>query len=208
MSERAQRPRSVEQPQTDRASTNDGLIKRVQHPLNDEDSGSQRPIERILQAQFPLEGNRDPDPPQAAPRSASVYPQTNVRVESIPVALTQENLGRLDKTNSTRPAKSTPPSRPPTEGNESASETTSTPSSFPSDFEMKAIYNGVLDRMGSKLPKNLEDERTRLDRSRLSPPPPESEWLQYLDAAEFSPNKATLMFAMPTSKRSSLGTRP
>jgi len=151
--------------------------------------GSQRPIERILQAQFPLEGDRGPDPPQAAPRSASVDPQTNVRVESIPVALTQENLGRLDKTNSTRPAKSTPPSRPPTEGNESASETTSTPSSFPSDFEMKAIYNGVLDRMGSKLPKNLEDERTRLDRSRLSPPPPESEWLQYLDAAEFSPTK-------------------
>ncbi|KAJ2905784.1 hypothetical protein MKZ38_004461 [Zalerion maritima] len=104
------------------------------------------------------------------------------RPTSEPARLTRQNLARFNKMGK---KKTSDPS--------DDSGSTKTLSTTASGFDVRARKNGVLDPMGSRPPKNLEEIRERLAAPRGTASPPESVYEDYAYTVKRAVNEATMV---------------
>jgi hypothetical protein len=77
---------------------------------------------------------------------------------------------------------------------ESSAESATTKTTTSSGFAIQAQKNGILNQVHSKPPKNLEDRRKGLARSRETASPPESVYERYSNTVLKACNEATMVF--------------
>lgn len=96
--------------------------------------------------------------------------------------LTRQNLARFNKMGKKK-----------TSDSSDDSGSTKTISTTASGFAIQARKNGILDPIGSKPPKNLEDIRKRIAKSRETASPPESVYEDYAYTVKRADNEATIV---------------
>ncbi|KAK3337128.1 hypothetical protein B0T19DRAFT_61254 [Cercophora scortea] len=99
-----------------------------------------------------------------------------------PARLTRQNLARFNKMST---KKTSDPS--------DDSGSTKTLSTTASGFDVRARKNGILDPIGSRPPKNLEEIRERLAAPRETASPPESVYEDYAYTVQRAANEATIV---------------
>ena len=104
------------------------------------------------------------------------------------VRLTQENLALFDTMAKKKGSKASAPAP-----SSSVAESTKTTSTTSSGFAIQAYENGILHPIKSEPPKNLKAIRKRLDQSRETASPPESQYEDYVYGVEVAPNEATMV---------------
>ncbi|KAI3396591.1 hypothetical protein diail_12042 [Diaporthe ilicicola] len=77
---------------------------------------------------------------------------------------------------------------------ESTCKSTLSTTTMTSGFAMKAYKNGILDRVSSKPPTNIEDIRARYAESRGTASPTGSIFEDYVDTVATAPNEASMVF--------------
>ncbi|KAL2133389.1 hypothetical protein VTI74DRAFT_2432 [Chaetomium olivicolor] len=110
-----------------------------------------------------------------------------------PTKLTRENLRFLDKMTKSSSKIPRSKSRSRSKATTDDTKTTKTTSTTFSGFAALAFENGVLNPPNSKPPKNLDDLRARINRSRGTASPPESAYRAYVHAVQTAPNEDSMV---------------
>ncbi|KAI1499859.1 hypothetical protein F5X99DRAFT_410647 [Biscogniauxia marginata] len=163
--------------QLDAVSASDSLLaKRARLTQTDGRIGSLRSSARLQALRHPASSR---DPTRLVSPAPPCELQTETGARSVPkrARLTRKNLQLLNRMIKSKL-------------------TTETHSTTSSGFEAQALKNGILDRVKSKAPANLNDRRTRLNRKRETASPTESMYGDYVAAVTTAPNEQTMIYEM------------
>ncbi|EFX06388.1 hypothetical protein CMQ_6709 [Grosmannia clavigera kw1407] len=181
----------------------ESLYGRRDQPVSTEGRPVSRRSERLQARRQPLVETSDSRSATAAPRFTARSPLHGVSSLALPVrvSLTENNLRRFDAmTRPRRPpgdewhpasAMAAPPVRDDARTAGSRQSDPATPST--SRFGHQAKNNGVLDRVHSQPPANLDSLREQLNRTRQTASPTVSQYEAYVYAVETAPNEATIV---------------
>lgn len=137
---------------------------------------------------------------QASSATRSRKPQINSDDDNEPelkrARLTRKNWSLFNKMGRKKGTKASASAAPESMDGASTTKTTSTTTS---GFAIQAYENGILNRISSKPPTNLNDKRKQVTRSRVTASPPESVYKRYVDRVGGAVNEATMV--VEVSKR-------